>query len=265
LGKRIDTTGYDTTSEKAPYYFDIYEGWFENLVDREIRLLELGINKGQSLLVWRNYFEKGAIVGLDVNPVHIDDPSGRIHVYRGYQQDTELLSRIAHEQAPEGFDVIIDDCSHIGELTRISFWHLFRNHLKPGGLYVIEDVGTAFMNDFPDGKAFSAPPPPKTTSIALKVQQPQSRLFSMLKARTKKLLPPGVAQSLSRSSLFVRLYNFANPNRHYKRPFASNTYGMIGFVKQLIDFCLIGRYVKGNDIQELHVYQNVVVVVKSGQ
>src|SRR5438309_8699047 len=52
------------------------------------------------------------------------------------------------ETAPEGFDVIIDDCSHIGELTRISFWHLFEHHLKPGGLYVIEDWSTGYWDSW---------------------------------------------------------------------------------------------------------------------
>jgi hypothetical protein len=49
---------------------------------------------------------------------------------------------IADNVAPEGFDIIIDDASHIGELTKTAFWHLFDNHLKPNGLYAIEDWGT---------------------------------------------------------------------------------------------------------------------------
>jgi hypothetical protein len=60
--------------------------------------------------------------------------------------------------APEGFDVIIDDASHIGELTKTTFWHLFDRHLKPGGLYAIEDWGTGYLDDFPDGKRFDPKP-----------------------------------------------------------------------------------------------------------
>ena len=55
-------------------------------------------------------------------------------------------------QAPGGFDIIIDDASHIGELTKTTFWHLFDHHLKPGGLYAIEDWGTGYLDDFSDGK-----------------------------------------------------------------------------------------------------------------
>jgi hypothetical protein len=34
------------------------------------------------------------------------------------------LDRIAGERAPDCFDIIIDDASHIAEFTKISFWHL---------------------------------------------------------------------------------------------------------------------------------------------
>ena len=56
----------------------------------------------------------------------------------------------------DGFDIIIDDASHIGELTKATFWHLFDRHLKPGGLYAIEDWGTGYLDDFPDGKKIRA-------------------------------------------------------------------------------------------------------------
>ena len=51
----------------------------------------------------------------------IPDHSGRVRTYTGKQQDLALLDRIAGECAPDGFDVIIDDCSHIGVLTKKSF------------------------------------------------------------------------------------------------------------------------------------------------
>ncbi|GAG88687.1 unnamed protein product, partial [marine sediment metagenome] len=151
MRKRLDAQGYDSDKGDLFWY---YEEYFEPLVDQEIKLLELGVGKGGSLLLWRDYFEKGIIVGLDMNRVHIEDPTGRIHVYQGQQQDIALLDRIAQEMAPEGFDVIIDDCSHIGELTRTSFWHLFDNHLKPGGLYSIEDWCTGYWDVSIDGRQY---------------------------------------------------------------------------------------------------------------
>jgi hypothetical protein len=119
-----------------------------------VKLLELGVNQGGSLLLWRDYFPKGLIAGLDLRHVQLSDDTGRVRVYQGRQEDLALLSRIASEVAPDGFDVIIDDCSHIAEHARPSFWHLFDNHLKPGGLYSIEDWGTGYWARWPDGRAF---------------------------------------------------------------------------------------------------------------
>jgi hypothetical protein len=79
------------------------------------------------------------------------------HVFRsskGNQADKAFLSKVASKTAPDGFDIIIDDASHIGELTKTSFWHLFDHHLKPGGLYAIEDWGTGYLDDFTDGRKF---------------------------------------------------------------------------------------------------------------
>jgi len=145
--------GYDT--DKSPRYLGNYERYFRPLINNPICILELGVFRGGSLYLWRDFFKHGTIVGLDANAVSIDDPTGRIRFYQGLQQDTDLLDRIRLECAPDGFDVIIDDASHVGELTRISFWHLFENHLKPGGIYVIEDWGTGYWDSFPDGKSFT--------------------------------------------------------------------------------------------------------------
>src|SRR5262249_50712821 len=51
------------------------------------------------------------------------------------------------------FDIVIDDASHHGMLTKQSFDMLFTRRLAPGGLYVIEDWGTGYFETWPDGKA----------------------------------------------------------------------------------------------------------------
>jgi hypothetical protein len=173
-------------------YLRTYEALFKSMVDEPVRLLELGIDKGGSLRMWSEYFPHGLIVGLDRKPVAVEDQSGRIRTFQGLQQDTALLDRIAEEVAPEGFDAIIDDASHIGEYTRTSFWHLFLNHLKPGGVYVIEDYGTGYWPSYPDGREYERPPS-----------------------------DPGETTLQTR--------------------FPSHDYGLVGFVKQLVDECALGR------------------------
>lgn len=151
--KKLNPEKYDSDKKLMPSYVKNYEKYFFHLVNDKIKLLELGVFKGGSLKMWRDYFEKGAIVGLDMNGIEQED-FNNIVFYQGLQDDKNLLDKIAKENAPNGFDVIIDDCSHIGKHTRTSFWYLFDNYLKPGGIYVIEDWGTGYWENWPDGTKY---------------------------------------------------------------------------------------------------------------
>lgn len=213
----LGASKYDTDKFEHAHYLRSYDEYFQPLIDRDIRLLELGVYKGGSLRLWRDYFGRGVIVGLDLNPVTIDDETGRIRVYQGEQQDTELLDRIARETAPEGFDVIIDDCSHIGELTRVSFWHLFDNHLKSGGLFVIEDWSASYWDSWPDGVAFT----------------PDSHhAFNPTMFRLRS----AVANAQKRMPALNPLFRFAKRVLNH-RQFRSHEYGLVGFIKELVDEC----------------------------
>lgn len=150
--KKLEAHLYNT--DKSQDYLDKYDSFFQPLGDKQIVLLEIGVDKGGSLLLWRDYFQKGKIVGIDINDIVIDDATGRITVFQGAQQDVKFLQTVAENTAPDGFDIIIDDASHIGELTNTTFWYLFENHLKPGGLYIIEDWGTGYWGSWPDGEEY---------------------------------------------------------------------------------------------------------------
>ena len=94
--------------------------------------------------------------GYDLNHVEIKDDTNRINFYQGSQEDTSFLNYVAEKEVGRyGFDIIIDDASHIGHLTKISFWHLFDNHLRSGGIYVIEDWGTGYWQDWLDGSMYA--------------------------------------------------------------------------------------------------------------
>jgi SAM-dependent methyltransferase len=220
--RTLDASGYDTDKAAHTHYLRNYEEYFRPLLERDIRLLELGVLHGGSLLLWRDYFARGLVVGLDINPVHIEDPTGRIRIYQGGQQDTELLDRIARECAPEGFDVIIDDCSHVGHLARASFWHLFDKHLKPGGLYVIEDWGTGYWDFWPDGIRYRGPAARPPGTLRHRLSRALARMLSSDAARRIPLARPLASRA----------------KRALQRgQFRGHDFGMVGFVKELIDEC----------------------------
>jgi hypothetical protein len=224
---------YKHGAEKHQLYLNHYARHFKYVSQRDIKLLELGIYKGGSLLLWRDFFPNGKIVGLDLDQVDIEDPTRRINVYQGDQRDLNLLDRIAAECASDGFDIIIDDASHIAEFTKISFWHLFDKHLKAGGYYVIEDWRVGYFERWPDGAKYKWPnraqarPPQFSQTSEHKSQIPSYNDRSV--RLVKQLLDVLGMDAISNSA--QRLYH----KLKHKSRFPSHDYGMVGLVKQLVD------------------------------
>ena len=151
--REIDLSRFDT--DKIPNGFlDVYDKVFAPFANRPIVLLELGVRSGGSLLLWKEYFPQAQVIGIDTEVPRVDLSGERLRFYRGEQEDKEFLSSVAAEVAPGGFDIVIDDASHVAAQARACFWHLFENHLKPGGVYSIEDWGTGYWEAWPDGRAY---------------------------------------------------------------------------------------------------------------
>lgn len=149
MARFLNNSSFDT--DKGQHYLDNYERFFSQLKDKNINLLELGVYKGGSLLMWGEYFKNGTTVGLDINDPEIKLPQN-VHFEKGDQRDKEFLENITKKYTEEGFDIIIDDASHFGNFTEASFLICFENLLKSGGIYVIEDWGTGYWGDWPDGR-----------------------------------------------------------------------------------------------------------------
>jgi SAM-dependent methyltransferase len=139
----------DAGVKPAPY-LPIYEELLRPLRRQAFTLLELGVWGGHSLEMWRDAFPRAAIIGVDLDPPNTD-LGRRVVMFRGDQADPVLMQRVRDTYAPRGFDVIIDDASHIGITTAQSLQVLYREHLRPGGLYCIEDWGTGYLPDWHDG------------------------------------------------------------------------------------------------------------------
>jgi cephalosporin hydroxylase len=146
-------------------YPPLYQRHLAEFRRRPIRLLEIGIGGydsptwgGASLRMWRDYFRRGEIHGLDIEEKRIDEP--RICVHRGDQSDQAFLHELARRHGP--FEIVIDDGSHINAHIRASFEALFVDHLNPGGYYIVEDMSTAYLPEYGGG-----PPGYPGTSVEL--------------------------------------------------------------------------------------------------
>jgi len=122
-------------------YLHVYEQHFERIRERVNRILEIGIGDGNSLRLWRSYFPNAQVWGLDINPALAIQVEDRIRVVIGNQSDPQCLASLA-EQAG-GFDLIIDDGSHIVASTLDSFKVLWPA-VRSGGTYAIEDTGISY-------------------------------------------------------------------------------------------------------------------------
>jgi SAM-dependent methyltransferase len=170
----------DATRKPVSYLLE-YERILADLRDRDARILELGVSSGASLLMWKDYLPNGIIVGLDIDamPGKIAGQE-RIHFIRASQDDTAALDQAA-TIAGGPFDLIIDDASHVGYLTKRSFMYLFPRLLKPGGTYAIEDYCTGFLPEYPDGSPWVEPPAFDTGSGTRRFESHQFGMVGVVK------------------------------------------------------------------------------------
>jgi len=136
------------TDKVSEEYMDLYAYYFENVnnwKDKEINLMEIGVLKGASLRMWHEYFTKANIMGIDINP-KCKFEKDRVKIHIGDQSDENFLNEVCKDKQ---FEIIIDDGGHKMSQQINSFKILWK-YLKPGGLYIIEDLHTSYHDHFLD-------------------------------------------------------------------------------------------------------------------
>jgi hypothetical protein len=123
-------------------YIEKYEMFFEASRNQKLKILEIGVDKGYSVKMWKEYFPQGEIYAIDIVDKK-EYEEDRITIGVGSQNDPEFLNSFNATYGP--FDIIIDDGSHINSDMTFSFNHLFPL-LKAGGLYVVEDIHASYWS-----------------------------------------------------------------------------------------------------------------------
>mmetsp|Transcript_32287 Transcript_32287/g.72882 ORF Transcript_32287/g.72882 Transcript_32287/m.72882 type:complete len:305 (+) Transcript_32287:25-939(+) len=127
-----------------------------------VRILEIG-GASPSLRAWLDYFSAPMLVqGIAFMP----SPEERLSACASMEERLCSLVDLRHvDQAnltaldefaaadPDGWDVIIDDGSHVPLHMLSSFKRLFPR-LRPGGLYIIEDIETSYVDHLSEPKAW---------------------------------------------------------------------------------------------------------------
>lgn len=139
----------DRALTKWRHYFQIYERELGRFQKGPISFLEIGIFKGGSIPMWKEYFPDGsALTFIDIDPACKEHEIDGTNVRIGNQADPDFLAALAEEFGP--FDVILDDGSHVCHHQISSFEGLWP-HLKNGGLYMVEDCHTSYWPGFGGG------------------------------------------------------------------------------------------------------------------
>lgn len=133
IGKRLGSSKWSGHS-----YLPVYDRLLASLRQQDFTLVEFGIDQGNSMRLWLDYFTRARIVGID---------EGDANVEKVRELDPRCLPFCLMQEDPAVADVlksypptvIIDDAGHRWHAQYACFlqcWPL----LRPGGYYIVEDI-----------------------------------------------------------------------------------------------------------------------------
>ncbi len=122
-------------------YLRVYEKFLAPLRNAPIKVLEIGVQAGNSVRMWEEYFPNAIIYGLDIRELARASASRRIHVELVDQGDEAAMKGFCKKSGP--FDFIIEDGSHLWKHQIANIKWLIP-YVKPGGVYIVEDLNTSY-------------------------------------------------------------------------------------------------------------------------
>jgi hypothetical protein len=123
---------------KWTHYFEAYHRHFQSFIGKDVHVLEVGVYSGGSLEMWREYFgPKCHLYGIDIREEckALEDESTKIFI--GDQASHAFWANFRRE-VPK-LDILIDDGGHQPEQQIVTLEEMLP-HLRPGGVYVCEDI-----------------------------------------------------------------------------------------------------------------------------
>jgi hypothetical protein len=141
-------------SDKWDIYLHIYNRILTRFLEKEVNLLEIGVQNGGSLEIWEKFFQNAkCILGCDINPAceMVVYDSKKISIIVGDANSDATVSEI--DKKCSKFDIIIDDGSHASADIITSFLKYFPR-LNYDGVYIVEDLHCSYWTEFDGGLAY---------------------------------------------------------------------------------------------------------------
>jgi len=140
-------------SIKLEKYFDVYEDYFSKFKGKNITFVEIGVFNGGSLKIWKNYFgPESRIIGIDINPECKKFANKGIEIFIGNQSDPLFWENFFDEVGK--VDIILDDGGHTN-LDQIITTVKCVDKINDGGVLMVEDTHTSYMDEYNSKESFS--------------------------------------------------------------------------------------------------------------
>ena len=157
-------TKYGSDKGRLHNYTTVYSALFSERYDQPLRVLELGLgtnnpdapsnmgvfgSPGASLRGWRELFPHALVYGADIDR-RILFQEDRIKTFYCDQLDQSSIRELwSHPDLRGGADIIIEDGLHT-LAANVSFLEGSLEHLRPGGIYVAEDIEWSDVDEWYD-------------------------------------------------------------------------------------------------------------------
>jgi hypothetical protein len=120
---------YPSDKDTSHNYLPVYQEEFTEI--QNIKMLELGVCYGGSLILWNGFFIDSEIHGID-NAKYTDDPIPGIMHWGNYK---DLHTNFEDNY----FDYIVNDSMHYAK-EQIEAFNLYYSKVKSGGKFFMEDI-----------------------------------------------------------------------------------------------------------------------------
>lgn len=136
-------------ANKWMHYFEAYDKFFSRYRGKDVTILEIGVFRGGSLQMWKNYFKVSEnniqVYGIDIDPECKNLEEDGVEIFIGSQEDREFLRKV--KQRIGKVDILIDDGGHTMKQQITAFEELF-DLVGDEGIYLCEDLHTSYMKEY---------------------------------------------------------------------------------------------------------------------
>jgi len=207
------------------HYASWYENWFFPIKEKVTNICEIGVFNGSSTKAFKSYFPNAEILGLDIHDKTEYDEE-RITTKILDQSNFSQLQNFVDECKSNNlqFDIILDDGSHDIGHQQMTFGKFFQL-LKPGGIYIIEDMCTSYFSVNTNLYGYTTTQVKKNNNT---IQFLNQRPFASLWIEESNL------NHINSEVDYVSIFDRANPTCTYKYGFKTDNEYQIRSITSII-------------------------------